>query len=146
MPVTALEPWIADAVGGYVECAFWSSSDDDGRHLDASKYADDPTPELRAELAADVHAFALAHPILCRDALNLDGYSAARLGCDLWTTRNGHGVGFWDRDELRGVPVPSVWGREVYAADDLANALTQAAQMMGECHLGVGDDGRVCIL
>lgn len=146
MPVTELEPWITDAVRGYVECALWSSTDDEGSPLDGSKYADDPTPELRAKLAAHVHAFALAHPILCREALNLDGYSAARLGHDLWLTRNGHGAGFGDRGRLSGVPVPSVWGRAVYAADDLADALTQAAQMMGECHLAVGDDGRVCIL
>lgn len=41
-------------------------------------------------------------------------YSPARAGHDYWLTRNGHGAGYWDRDELE--------------ADGLGDRLTEAAQ------------------
>lgn len=34
--------------------------------------------------------------------IDLGQYSAESLGHDLWFTRNGHGVGFWDRPEMYG--------------------------------------------
>ncbi len=30
------------------------------------------------------------------------GYSEQQAGIDFWLTRNGHGAGFWDREQLRG--------------------------------------------
>jgi hypothetical protein len=49
------------------------------------------------------------------------------LGHDLWLTRNGHGVGFWDRD-----------------LGDLGDLLTDLADLMGEFDLSVGDYGTIC--
>lgn len=40
-----------------------------------------------------------------------------QIGRDLWLTRNGHGVGFWDREEIYG--------------DDLSRILTAMAKAMG---------------
>lgn len=45
---------------------------------------------------------------------------------DFWLTRNGHGVGFWDRD------VGAVGDR-----------LTKACKKFGETYLYVGDDGKI---
>lgn len=34
------------------------------------------------------------------DIGRIDGYNMRRAGNDFWYTRNGHGTGFWDRDEI----------------------------------------------
>ena len=34
--------------------------------------------------------------------IDLSRWSPIQLGHDLWLTRNGHGVGFWDRPEIYG--------------------------------------------
>lgn len=44
-------------------------------------------------------------------------YDAEQAGRDFWFTRNGHGVGFWDRDELD--------------ADDLGDKLSDIAKEFG---------------
>lgn len=51
----------------------------------------------------------------------------AQNGHDFWLTRNGHGVGFWDRG----------YDKEV------GDALTKASESFGEVDLYVGDDGRI---
>lgn len=48
-----------------------------------------------------------------------------RNGADFWYTRNGHGVGFWDR----GYP------------DEVADPLTDAAHAYGDCYLMAEDLG-----
>jgi len=51
-------------------------------------------------------------------------YAAA--GHDFWLTRNGHGVGFWDR-----------------GLGELGDLLSDTARVMGGCDAYVGDDGLV---
>lgn len=53
-----------------------------------------------------------------------DPYSWGCLGHDLWLTRNGHGVGFWDR-----------------GLGELGSDLTLAANRMGEAWVYCGEDG-----
>jgi len=53
-------------------------------------------------------------------------YSAASAGRDFWFTRNGHGVGFWDRDALK--------------ADDLGEQLSTRARTYGETDAFFGND------
>jgi hypothetical protein len=50
-------------------------------------------------------------------------------GSDLWYTRNGHGVGFWDRGY----------------ADEVAEPLTTAAHAMGEHDLMPDEIGQVSV-
>jgi len=45
--------------------------------------------------------------------------ACAAMGHDIWLTRQGHGVGFWDRKELPAT---------------LRDACTQACRKMGECY------------
>ena len=115
---------LMDAVAGYVGCALWSSVDGNGRPLDQPGFH--LPPELRADLASDVHAFARAHPGLCREALGRPGYTARRLGHDLWLTRNRHGAGFFDREALADEH------RQHGCTKGLAERLTNAALDMGE--------------
>lgn len=44
----------------------------------------------------------------------------AAMGHDLWLTRNGHGTGFWDREELK--------------VDNLGEKLTKIARNLGEAN------------
>jgi hypothetical protein len=50
------------------------------------------------------------------------GSAEAAFGHDFWLTRQGHGVGFWDREPLR-VGNPS-----------LGDLLTEEAKKVGECY------------
>ena len=54
-----------------------------------------------------------------------------QLGIDLWLTRNGHGTGYWDREDLNG--------------EELSNQLTKYAESIGERCLYAGDDGELYI-
>ena len=60
------------------------------------------------------------------EILNQAG-SPAQNGTDFWFTRNGHGVGFWDR----GYPT------------EISKPLTKAAHSFGELCPYVGDDGLI---
>lgn len=53
------------------------------------------------------------------------GYDRERAGNDFWYTRNGHGVGFWDRSELD--------------ADGVGEALTDLSKEWGEMNPWFGD-------
>ena len=57
------------------------------------------------------------------------GSAEAAYGYDFALTRNGHGAGFWDRDN-EGLPLA------------LGEALTRACESFGESNLYIGDDGR----
>jgi hypothetical protein len=52
-----------------------------------------------------------------------DGYDDQRAGIDLWFTRQGHGVGYWERDELK--------------ADGLGDGLSDASKKLGEAYVEV---------
>lgn len=117
-------------VQGYLKAVFWT---------DASPDADE---ELR-----DVGYSDLAHESLvsvikeceqfqeqAKDLLSLAyerDYEEEQAGHDFWLTRNHHGAGFWDRDELD--------------AGDLGDKLTKIAHSFGDAYLMVGDDGKAYV-
>lgn len=102
----------------YIECALWSSMDDDGEPLDSGRDASDVAPKALASMAADCDAF--------REMVGeaLDDIDDEQAGHDFWLTRNRHGAGFWDRGY----------------APAIDKALTDAAHSFGEVNLYVGDD------
>lgn len=116
MKQTALDPF----THAYIECALWSSIDDNDHPLDKNHTADDLAPEARASIIADCAAFQADHEDDIAD-------DPARAGHDFWLTRNGHGAGFWDGD----------W------PDAVGRRLTKAAEDLGKVDLYVGDDGQV---
>jgi len=107
-------------IDGYIDCALWASTDDDGEPLDGL-YG-------RADIAdKSVEAMAAT----CRDFVASVGGLAVdiepeQFGHDLWLTQNRHGAGFWDRG----------LGAE-------GDRLTELAHVQGEANLYVGDDGIV---
>lgn len=106
---------------GYIEALFFTSEEqlceesDGARHMpdvavnlatmeshfvggDSFGFAD-LAPSALADIIADCEAFQRDHAALLQLAYARD-YDAEQAGRDYWFTRNGHGVGFWDRDAL----------------------------------------------
>ena len=105
-------------ISAYVECALWSSTDEEGEPLDSSYCTDDLAFGARALMESDCEDFIESNSGLLAD------WNARQAGHDFWLTRNRHGAGFWDRGRGKN-------------GDDL----TAAAHAYGECDLYVGDDG-----
>lgn len=75
----------------YIETALRSSTDDDGKSLDAVYGPDDIATDTLAAMLADCADFQAGF-----GAFFVGRESQA--GHDFWLTRNGHGAGFWDGD------------------------------------------------
>jgi hypothetical protein len=101
----------------YLECALWSSTDDDGDPLDRTYRLDDFAPETLRQAIEDCTAFQ------ADNASDLEGVDIVQAGRDFWLTRNGHGCGFWDR-----------------GLGEVGLRLTDAAHVYGSVDLYVGDD------
>jgi hypothetical protein len=115
-------------IDGYITCALWSSTDEStpsgGYPLDQNYDTDDIAPESRAKMEADCKAFL---------ASNIDDIPADKMasaGHDFWLTRNGHGAGFWAREEG-------------FYPEDAGQRLTDAAHAFGESNLYVDDNSKI---
>lgn len=114
-----------DFFAGYIECAMWADAPrgDDGEELEDAR---DPEGEELRAIAEEAGGWFCRNFGELAKAANGAGYSWARAGHDFWLTRNGHGAGYWDRDEL---------------PDDLRDRLSDAARKAGTVTLYRGDDG-----
>lgn len=77
-------------------------------------------------------------------------YDAEAAGRDFWFTRNGHGVGFWDREALNGdapdalqIPNPDHKPYRTTSIGDNLSNLCGWRSAFGEVNAYLGDDGRV---
>lgn len=119
-------------VRGYVEALFFCEAHEDNPELEHATVAD-LSPESLSEIIADCARFQeIAAPLLERAYTR--GYTPEQAGRDFWFTRNGHGVGFWDRDVLR--------------ADGLGDELStlcgwRASTGLYEVDVYMGDDEKV---
>lgn len=124
-----------DFARGYMEAAVWLGAELPEGHPDADSDKNndltpaDLAPETILAMLGECIAFRVKAGDLLTQAEAREGYSAARAGHDFWLTRNGHGAGFWDRDELE--------------ADDLGDKLSEVAKAFGESNLYQGDDGGI---
>ena len=111
-----------DFLRGYIECIYFTDTGD----LDQ--------PEADAELSDDARALCVADCLEFqrREALPLahayahHDYEAVQAGRDFWFTRNGHGVGFWDR-----------------GLGAVGDTLSTAARSWGSLSAYAGDDGLI---
>jgi len=110
----------------YITAALWSTNDEStpqgGDPLDDNYGPSDIAPEALAEIRKDCERFQTEAKSLLEEA----GMSDDQAGHDFWLTRNGHGVGFWDR-----------------GLGALGDALSKVAKTFGECWIEVGDDGQL---
>ncbi len=135
MKTNTVDKVLETFLGAYLECAAWSSTDENGEPLDGHGY--DFTQTATSEARRDCKAFLQSnYPALVKastmaarrayerdsereapdnvDALAQASLDFSRHGHDFWLTRNGHGAGFWDRG----------YGQ-------LGDDLTQAAKVYG---------------
>ena len=115
-----------EVVQGYVEAMLFTASDD----VEGATVGDLST-EARERICADCMAFQATYEF--RDAWNNSGngyeFDREQAGRDFWFTRNGHGVGFWDRE-------PHVYGSHAVTLDS-------AADRFGTVDLYRGADGKL---
>lgn len=121
-------------LASYIGTAMWSSNDesreDGGDPIDDNYDRSDLAPKAEAEMRADCERFLAENAAAlssCTCSRQSDTSKATQCGHDFWLTRNGHGAGFWDGD---------------YSEPE-ATQLTDASKKFRECHLCVGDDGKV---
>lgn len=128
-----------DVLRAYIECAIWSSTDDDGAPLDRDHDASDIAPEALESMREDVRDFLSPDDTDwgVRFGRALDFWAlelgAEQIGHDLWLTRNRHGAGFWDR-----------FGGDTEGARH-GDVLTEAARAYGTSDLYIGDNGRIYV-
>lgn len=118
-------------VRGYIEAAFFTADEDIGEEKGFLDITSEDLNRIIAECAAFAEANREDIAILIEDGGQADGYDEESAGRDLWYTRNGHGVGFWDRG-FRG---------EAGAA---AERLSDAAVALGESDAYLSDRDEVC--
>ena len=121
----------------YIEAMLWASSDESdesgGEPLDKNYSIDDIAESAMIKIVADCKRFQEENaediatiPSQVYNGEEWQGESLA--GHDLFLTRNGHGVGFWDRD---------------YLSEEVSDRLTVASKAFGEVYPYVGDDGLI---
>ena len=102
----------------YIECALWSSLDDE-TPMDENYGFDDLSDECLSRMLNDCSKFQTENMKMISEDLPQAGH-------DFWLTRNGHGAGFWDGD----------W-------PEFGALLTEKCKEFGEVDLYVGEDGLV---
>lgn len=107
----------------YIMAAYWTETGDNEQPSSEAELSPDGLQTAMEECAD----FQRANADLLRQAYDRVGYDAGSAGHDFWLNRNGHGCGFWSRDELE--------------ADDLGERLSEAARAAGTSDLYEGDDG-----
>jgi len=105
----------------YFITALWSSTDGNEDHLDENYDLEDLADGTIAAGIEDCNKFRKDNAELIKDDDETD------IAHDFWLTRNGHGVGFWDRNH----------------SQEKSDALCKSCDEFGECWLFVGDDGKV---
>jgi len=109
----------------YLTTALWSSNDESdesgGEPFDANYSVSDFAPETKEHLRDEAQDF--------YDKYNAHWKDDGLAGHDFWLTRNGHGAGFWDKEDKYG------------EAD--AALLTKASKKYGEENLYLDDEGQI---
>lgn len=120
-------------VQAYITALLWAETDEE-EPLDTHYSEDDIHPESMKAIRAECDKFLKENlkwiengTIPAKDNLTNCVYSQA--GHDFLLTRNNHGVGYWDREEIWGVAG--------------AKYLTKAAKDAKETYPEVGDDGKI---
>lgn len=119
---------------GYIEAMFFTSiNEEDLQHANVSELA----PVAWAGIARECNEWQYAWATSLALAYQQDGYDEEAAGRDYWYTRNGHGVGFWTRDQLTKIVV----GKR--NETNLGDVLSERARVMGERSIYRGDDGLI---
>ena len=83
---------LKEFIGGYMEAIFFTEDEEIGE-----SGVDELSLPAKASIVSDCAAFYLANKQDLNDAYSNHKYNFDQAGRDFWLTRNGHGIGFWDR-------------------------------------------------
>lgn len=120
-----------DFYRGFVACLLWSTTEGDDGHLDDNHSASDLHPATAEGLRAQCDTFFDANAAELAEAFaSPSGYDAGRAGHDFALTRNGHGSGFFDREDEIGT---------------VCERLDGAARTFGQAEAYLGDDGKIYV-
>ena len=122
------EKQLSEFIDGYVAALLWSSMvyPEDGEPENADKF--ELSTAGRDKCEADCRAFCEKNAALVCEAIEIPDYDASQAGHDFALTRNGHGAGYWDREDL-----PIVLGE----------LLTSASHRTGEVYAQLNDANEV---
>jgi hypothetical protein len=81
---------------GYLQALFFTECHSDNPELEDATFAD-LAPESLSDAISECAQFQADNKGPLNLAYSRGSYDAAQAGRDYWFTRNGHGVGFWDR-------------------------------------------------
>ena len=125
---------IDQVMDGYVLAALWSTNDEStpsgGEPLDKNYGWLDIDGETLAWMRNDCKRFMEENTSAIRRFMwetEKTEHEYDYIGHDFWLTRNGHGVGLWDRN-----------------AGAVSESLTKVCHKFGGVDLYVGDDGKIC--
>jgi hypothetical protein len=112
----------------YIECALWSSCDDE-EPLDKNHDIDDIAAETLDAMIVDCRRFQAINAEWIKEEFcqNSEWNVESMAGHDFFLTRQGHGSGYWDGD----------W------AEPAGQKLTASSKAFGWFDLYVGDDGKI---
>lgn len=116
---------LSDFVTGYIEAALWSSTQDNEEPIDNDYGFCDMANETIKQMIEDCEAFQKAEAKDLAEFQEKTERPDDHCGHDFWLTRNGHGVGFWDR-----------------GAGDVGDRLSDAARVWRDAYLYI-QDGQV---
>ena len=114
---------------GYIEALFFTEGSEEGDELYGDVGIYDFAPATLAQIIEDCTTFQQDHSDLLAEAYEQDSYDVDRAGNDFWYTRQGQGVGYWDR-----------------GLGEVGKELTEACgwgTKYQEVHMYVGDDGKI---
>lgn len=122
---------IIEIINGYKEAFIFAepATDHNGEYIENLDDYDFSSSALE-RITSDVTAFCSANVAAISEAMS-DGATAIQIGSDLHFTRNGHGIGFWDRPEIY--------------TTNTANRLTSAAEVMPDVSAYIGEDNLIYI-
>lgn len=117
---------------GYIEAMFFTN-DPDGELEGCT--VEDLSHESIEAIKMTCAAFQKTAAPLLEEAYARNDYSEEQAGRDLWFTRNGHGVGFWDRCQL-----------EADKLGDRLSALCGFRTSFSNVDAYKGDDGKIYLM
>ncbi len=115
-------------IRGYKVCALWSSTDSDNKDepFDLKFDIRDFSSETAAQMEKDCRQFIAGNEeqllIYVQNVARFDTSRMDTAGFDFWLSRNGHGAGYFSRDNI---------------PEATQEALQEAARQVGECSLYV---------